>query len=148
MKTKVTLFLFVFLGSLVSQTFAQDKANSANQSWSESTYIYGIMVWCDGEVVDVLEGEVRIHDVSNRFENGRLKMREIRQLNGELTSTKTGEVFRFNTIMKTEEGKGWVWSGGFSYNMKGDEGTKYSAKIHWDYSSGTEVITALHAVCH
>ncbi len=84
MKTKIFLLLFFFMGIAVTQTFAQDKANNASQTWEQAYTQSG--VWCDGEMIDLLKGEVRIHYVRRVFKNGLLNYREIDQFKGELTS--------------------------------------------------------------
>lgn len=146
MKTKILFLLCLFVGILLLPTQAQDKAKAADQYW-EHSYAQG-GVWCDGEMIDLLKGELRIHYVLKRFDNGLIKMRNISQYKGELTSTATGEVFKFNRMINYEASNNWKWTGIIHYSMKGDGGTKYSGKIHVDYSSGSLVFTELHAVCH
>lgn len=144
MKTKILFLLCLFTGILLFPTQAQDNANNAEQWW-EQAYAQG-GVWCDGDMIDFLTGELRIHYVLKGFDNGSLKLRNINQFKGELTSTTTDEVFKFNRIIKWE--LSGVWTGIIHYNMKGDMGTKYSGKIYVDYSAGSPVFTELHAVCH
>ncbi|MBW6536116.1 MAG: hypothetical protein K0B11_14000 [Mariniphaga sp.] len=144
MKTTIFLFLFFFMGMAVAPTFAQEKANNAFQGWVETYAASG--VWCDGDMIDLLTGEVRLHYVWRGFKNGSLIEREIDQFKGELTSTNTGEVFKFSRVMKWELTD--YWTGITHYNLKGNMGNHYIAKIITDYSSGSPVFTIVHAVCH
>ncbi len=54
MKAKVFLFVCLFIGIATFSVNAQDKANKVDQGWFSSTY--WSPVYCDGEVVDELEG--------------------------------------------------------------------------------------------
>ena len=144
MKTKILLLMCLFTGVFVWPMQAQEKANNANQGWYEGSTQGG--VWCNGDMIDLLKGELHVHFVVRTFKNGSLVRREIDQFKGELTSSATGEVFKFNRMIQWEYTG--VWTGVIHYNMKGDWGTKYSGKIYVDYSTGVQVFTELHAVCH
>lgn len=136
----------LFIGILVLPIQAQDKANDASQRWDYGYAQAG--VWCDGVMIDFLTGELRIHYVTRSFDNGLLKRREIDQFRGELTSTTTGEVFKFNRTITWEQGESREWTAVIHYNMKGNMGTMYSGKIFLDYNWGSPIFTEIHATCH
>lgn len=141
MKTKILFLLGLFICIAVLPAKAQE---NASQWWAEQSTVAG--VWCEGEMIDKLEGTVRAHIVFRNFKNGSLILRNIQQFKGELTSPNTGEVFTFNRMMSWELSD--TWRGVIHYNMKGDKGSMYSGKIYVDYSSGVPVFTELHVKCH
>jgi len=132
MKTTFFLFLLFFMGIAVTQTFAQDKANKADQGWFTSEY--WSPVYCDGEQVDELSGgEIRVHYVFRMFKNGSVLAKEIDQIKGTVTSS-TGEVFKIRETDKYEYVDGWVLT--WHYNLIGDRGTHYTGTLTYDYGTG------------
>ena len=141
MKTKVFLFICLLLGMSVSTTTAQD--NRAEQGWwIDGAHRMGIWCECDGEMVDVLVGEVQIHWVFRAFKDG--PMLEIDQVRGEITSEVTGEVFK---VRRTEK---WEVSDDYycvaNYNFIGNMGTVYTGKFHFKYSTYEFFVD--HVTCH
>lgn len=146
MKTKVFLFICLFIGIVVTTTSAQDNSNQATQGWSTYSGL-AINVFCDGELIDVLYGAMDFHYVARGFKNG-LPYVETDQLKGELTSHETGETFRVRRTDKWEANENWAWTCTISYNFIGDMGTVYTGKIYLDYSTGSVQRTFDHLNCH
>ncbi|MDD4108883.1 MAG: hypothetical protein PHH93_09200 [Prolixibacteraceae bacterium] len=141
MKTTFFLILFFFLGLAVTQTSAQEKANQADQGWFTSTY--WSPVYCDGEIVDLLEGgEIRVHYVFRLFKNGSVLAKEIDQIKGTVTSS-TGEVFKIRETDKYKYIDGWELT--WHYNLIGDQGSHYIGTITYYYKTGELVVG--HTVC-
>ncbi|WP_297096517.1 hypothetical protein [uncultured Draconibacterium sp.] len=146
MKTKIFLFICLFIGMAVTTSSAQDKANKASQGWNTYTDL-AINVFCDGQLVDVLYGDLQYHYVIRSFKNG-LPYVETDQLKGELVSHDTGETFRVRRTDKWEATMSWYWTCTISYNFIGDMGTIYSGKIYLDYSADPIQRTFDHLNCH
>ncbi|WP_163324075.1 hypothetical protein [Draconibacterium mangrovi] len=146
MKTKVFLFICLFIGMAVTTSSAQDKANKSSQGWNTYSDL-AIPVFCDGELVDVLYGDLDFHYVIRSFKNG-LPYVETDQLKGELASHDTGEKFRFRRTDKWEATLNWSWTCTISYNFIGDMGTIYSGKIYLNYSADPIQRTFEHLNCH
>ncbi len=140
MKTKVIYLFCLLLGMAWTQVTAQNKANNAVQGWTESTYY--TPVYCDGEMVDYLEGGwLRVHYVY-RYKDG-MFFKEIDQLKGEVTS-ETGEVFKIRETDFTYFTDHWYVT--WHYNLIGNRGNHY---IGWmTYSYWTGEITAGDTVCN
>ena len=144
MKTlKSILVACLFAGLFVTSASAQDKANKVTQGWK--TGIYWSPVFCDGEMVDMLEsGTLRIHYVW-RWEPGVI-YKEIDQLKGEVQSSKTGEIFK---IRETDKYLGTpnffivTWR----YNLIGNMGSHYHGTITMDMISG-DIIEISNTVCN
>ena len=142
MKTKVFLFVCLFIGMAVTTSFAQDKANSATQGWTEGAY--WSPVFCDGQMVDFLQGGwIRVHYVYKLFKNGDLLYKEIDQIKGEVTST-TGEVFKIREIDKWSYSGQWIMT--WHYNLIGNQGTHYIGTLTYNYSTGE--LTIGKTVCN
>ena len=120
---------------------AQDKANNAVQDWVEGDYWN--VVYCDGEVIDYLEGTVRIHYVYH-FVHG-VFVKQIVSAKGEVIS-RSGEVFKV-----LEKGK-WFELGShdvytvFKFNMKGDKGTHYQGTMTYYWFTGEMTFSKIK--CH
>lgn len=130
------------MGIIWTNAIAQDKANNAEQGWYTSEY-WG-PIYCDGEEVDFLEGGVlRVHYVS-RYVAG-VSYKEVTQLKGQVTSSKTGEVFKVRETDKT------FWEPGiyfitWHYNLIGNMGTHYNGTLTLNMFTGE--ITIGRTVCH
>ena len=132
MKAKVFLFTCLFIGIASLSVNAQSKANKADQGWAEGTY-WG-PVFCDGVMVDYLEGgTIMWHYVFRMFKNGKLLAKEIDQIKGTVTSA-TGEVFKIRETDKYFYIDHWVMT--WHYNLIGDRGTHYTGTLTYDYGSG------------
>lgn len=143
MKTKVILLLCLFMGLMqIQQVSAQGKANKADQGWFTSTY--WSPVYCDGEMVDLLEGgELRVHYVFRMFKNGSVLAKEVDQIKGTVTSS-TGEVFKIRETDKYKYIDGWVLT--WRYNLIGDMGSHYIGTLTYSYKTGELIIG--HTVCN
>lgn len=142
MKAKLFLFACLFIGIASLSVNAQDKANKADQGWYSSTY--WSPVYCNGEVVDVLEGgEIMVHYVYRTFKNGELLQKEVAQIKGTVTSA-TGEVFTIRETDKYFYIDHWVMK--WHYNLIGDQGSHYTGTLFYDYSTGETTIG--HTTCN
>ncbi len=141
MKTKSALIgLCLVFGMVLTGAYGQKKDKQTIQGWTTSEY--WSPVFCDNQVVDVLEGgSLRIHYVVHL--NGKAKFYEIDQLKGEVTS-ETGEVFRIRETDKYYFTDHWylVWH----YNLIGDRGTHYIGTLTYSYWTGE--ITVGKTVCN
>jgi len=142
MKTKLIVMLCLLLGLVWTDSFAQENNRSASQGWASGAY--WSPVYCDGEMVDMLEGgTLRIHYVT------RIKpfvyYKETDQLKGEVTSSVTGEVFQIRETDKihyTPE----MYIVSWKYNLIGNMGTHYHGTITMDMHTGE--ITVGKTVCN
>ena len=142
MKAKVFLFACLFIGIASLSVNAQSKANKADQGWFSSTY--WSPVYCDGEVVDVLEGgSIMVHYVFRMFKNGDVLAKEVDQIKGNVASA-TGEVFKIRETDKYFYIDHWVME--WHYNLIGDQGSHYTGTLFYDYSTGE--ITIGHTTCN
>ena len=136
MKTKVILLSCLFIGIATLSVNAQDKANNSDQGWVVGTYYSP--VFCDGEMVDYLEGgEIRVHFVFRMFKNGSVLAKEIDQIKGTVTS-ESGEVFKIRETDKYEYVNGWVLT--WHYNLIGDQGTHYIGTLTYYYNTGELIV--------
>ena len=151
MKAKVFLFVCLFIGIAVIPSFAQKKANNAFQGWYSSPI--GAGVFCSGEMTDLLEGVATVHYVVNLFKNGDVVELDIEQIKGEVTSSVTGEVFKFNRTARWKLNMATMtWPGIVNFNMIGDQGSHYTGKVRVDYEivdgNWVSTVTVLHVVCN
>jgi hypothetical protein len=132
MKAKVFLFACLLIGITTLSVHAQDKANNADQGWVVGTY--WAPVFCDGVMVDYLEGgTIMVHFVFRIFKNGKLLAKEIDQVKGEVMSS-SGETFTIREVDKFIYEDNWVLT--YHYNLIGDLGTHYTGTLTYNYSSG------------
>ena len=95
MKRKFFLLPFcLFLGAASFQLSAQDVHSKARQFWTTGTFY--TPVWCDGVMVDYVEGNVRVHWIYFG-EPGNWEW-DIQQIKGVATSLITGAVFKYKEI--------------------------------------------------
>ena len=145
MKTKILFLVCLFIGIATVMSSAQDNSNRANQGWNTYSGL-AIPVFCDGELIDVLLGELDFHYVIRSFKD--TPYAETDQLKGELTSEATGEIFRARRTDKWEASFNWVWTCTISYSFIGNKGTIYSGKIFLNYSADPIQRTFDHLNCH
>lgn len=131
-KILVVIISCLLLVISTNDSCAQEKAKNAEQGWFVSEYWSPI--YCDGELVDFLEGGVlRIHYVS-RLEPF-VSYKEIDQIKGEVTSTLNGEVFKVR-----ETDKHMAIPGSYiitwRYNLKGNMGTQYHGEVTFNVYTG------------
>lgn len=142
MKAKVFLLACLFIGFASTKVLAQDKANKADQGWVEGTYYSP--VFCDGEMVDYLEGgTIMVHYVFRMFKNGDVLAKEIDQIKGEVMSS-SGETFIVREIDKLSYENSWVLT--WHYNLIGDRGTHYTGTLTYNY--GTGELTVGNTTCN
>lgn len=140
MKKFILIGLCLFMGLTLSRTYGQNNGTKTVQGWIESQY--WSPVFCDGVLVDVLEGgTIRLHYVAH-YKDGKFQW-ETDQLKGEVTSY-TGEVFRIREIDKyyIDESLYLTWH----FNLIGDMGTHYIGSLTYSYA--TNSITINKSVCH
>ena len=141
MKTRIILLVCLFISLANNTSVAQEKSNGATQGWIESAY-WG-PVYCDGVMVDLLEGgEISVHYVYRLFKTGNVVYKEIDQIKGTVTS-QTGEVFTIRETDKLEFTDHWEVT--WHYNLKGDQGTHYIGTLTMNYQTGE--ITIGNTVC-
>jgi hypothetical protein len=142
MKTKTLLLVCIFVGIASLSLNAQNKANKADQGWYSSAY--WSPVYCDGVLVDVLEGgEITVHYVFRLFKNGSVLAKEIDQIKGTVESS-SGEVFKIRETDKYEYVDGWVFT--WHYNLIGDRGSHYIGTLTYYYKTGELVVG--HTTCN
>lgn len=141
MKTKsIVISLCLLMGFAIMKVSAQDKDTKTVQGWFQSTYYSP--VYCDGVMVDYLEGGVlRVHYVVH-YKDGMYKW-ETDQLKGSVTS-QTGEVFDIKEIDKTYFTDHWYVT--WTYHLKGDRGSFYIGTLTYSYWTGE--ITVGNTLCH
>jgi len=140
---KKILFLIgmcLVMGLFTVQLNAQKTSPKTIQGWATGTY-YG-PVFCDGEMVDYLEGgTLRIHYVV-KYKDGMFQW-EIDQLKGQVTSV-TGETFRIRETDHTYFKDHWYVT--WHYNLIGDQGTHYTGTLTWSYFDQEYIIG--NTTCH
>jgi len=128
MKTKLLVIsMCLFFGMALNTANAQ---NRAYQGWSYGTY--WAPVYCDGQLVDYLEGGVlRIHWVYKY--HPKKVFWEIDQLKGEVTSSmEPFETFKIRETDKTYLEDGWICE--CKYNLIGNMGSHYIGVIYLTYT--------------
>lgn len=143
MKRKSALLVItcLFLGAASIQLSAQSD-NRTYQGWDEYSAVTPI--YCDGEEVDLLLLEVRVHYVYH-VKDGEVVW-EHDQIKGTAASVSPGdEVFKYKEI-DTYLSESIIY---FRYNAKGDLGTHYMGTMLVDISGGWgfEIFTPLSTVC-
>ncbi len=142
MKANVFFMVCLFIGIFSISASAQGKANKAEQGWFTATY--WSPVYCDGEMVDLLEGgELRVHYVFRIMNNGLVLAKEIDQIKGTVTS-ESGEVFKIRETDKYSYTDHWEVT--WHYNLIGDQGNHYIGWITYNYMNGE--ITVGKTVCN
>ncbi|MEI8115252.1 MAG: hypothetical protein WCI54_16595 [Bacteroidia bacterium] len=144
MKTKVFLFVCLFLGIGLTQLSAQDFSlpkNGENGSvTSRFTTWYWLPVYIDGVMVDELSGDVEWHIII-RYKNGAM-INVIDKITGISIQSKTGENFTGSEIDRQNiEDQLGIWH----FNLKGNQGTHYIGTLtqtNWDNPPGG-VITVI-----
>lgn len=122
--------------------FAQLSAQ-ATSDWTMSAF--WSPVFCDGEMVDLLQGgEIRVHIVthSNYYQTD---IYQNIQIKGKVTSDVTGEVFTIRETDKVFKEDG-IWYYTWKYNLKGNKGTHYIGTLTQPYFGGP--IEVGKTVCH
>lgn len=143
MKAKIILMVCLLIGISSMSVSAQDKANNAaDQGWFTTTY--WSPVYCDGVMVDLLEGgEVTVHYVFRYVNNGPVLAKEIDQVKGTVTS-QSGEVFKIRETDKYFYTDHWELT--WHYNLIGNMGNHYIGSITYNYQTGE--ITVGKTVCN
>jgi len=97
-------------------------------------------VYCDGDIVDIIDCTVDIHQV--RKIDPVLKWR-IYRLKGQGVSRNTTEVFKYKEASKSDYVN---WGATWHYHLIGNMGTVYIGFVTIDWTTG--VTTPGHTVCH
>lgn len=141
MKRKGALLVIIclFLGAGSTILSAQSE-NRTYQGWYEFSYYTDI--FCEGDVVDVLWWDVKVHYVVH-IKNGEAVW-HMEKLKGTATGS-TGENFKYKE-------KDYYLNDDIiyiQYNAKGDEGSHYIGTMLIDISGGwfAEVFTPLRTKC-
>lgn len=138
MKFKVFSVMFCLIAGML---WTQLSAQSINRAYQDKGYgLFYTEVYCNGEVVDEVEGNLDFHIVVF-FYNGVVWYKW--QAKGSGVSTWTGEEFRYFEIDKLDYVNGiYTWH----YHLRGDMGNDYVGFVTWDMN--TDVMTPGHTVCH
>ena len=97
MKTKAFLVACLFLGIGLSQLAAQNgKAGTGSISLRDVWYCPMMPVYCEGQVVDYIEGTIDVAHWVVHFNLNNFQWQKS-QVRGEITST-SGEVFEVNSV--------------------------------------------------
>jgi hypothetical protein len=140
-KSVFLVIICLFLGAASIQLSAQSE-NRTYQGWDEYSAITPI--YCEGEEVDILSLDVKIHFVFH-VKDGDVVW-ETDQIKGTATSASPGdETFKYREI-DTYISENIIY---FRYNAKGDMGTHYMGTMLVDISGswGGEIFTPLRTVC-
>jgi hypothetical protein len=150
MKTKTLLLLCLLLGMVSTQLSAQGWPKGTHNEPFFWTYSGEWPIECDGQLVDMLAGELSFH--LSQFvlpgEDGSdgTIVWAIQKFSGTLTSTISGEVFKvqevdkYNRPLKTSET--FTWHGIY----KGNQGHTYNLWGGFDTSTGEIYFTK--SICH
>lgn len=123
------------------QAKAQVINTKSLQGWFTSSY--WSPVYCNGELVDILNGGVlRVHWVLH-FKDG-ADLWETDQLKGEVTST-SGEVFQVKEVDKYYYSDTWYVR--WHYNLMGNRGNHYVGFITINYFTG-EIVEIANTHCN
>jgi hypothetical protein len=140
MKTKTFLFLCLLLGMATTRLFSQNKTEQVMIKDAE----YHTYVFCDGVLVDFLQGTARLHMVSHLLDGN--WQWEIDQYKGEAISVGiddgngnliggTGEVFRVSEIdfiiRPTHSFPYLIWH----ETLIGNQGHVYAGFVYYDWST-------------
>lgn len=140
MKTKSFLLIFcLFAGAALMSVSAQKNDSKSEQFWVKAYYY--TPVFCDGNWIDRVEGDLIIH-VVNHYKNGEWVWQNL-QINCEATGMLSGEKFKFHM---TEKYSSVTGISNWRYNMKGDMGSHFIGSMTYNYSNGEFTINK--TVCH
>ena len=146
MKTKMFLLLCLLIGIGFSPLFAQsDKEGKTYSEWLNTAW--SDPVYCDGELVDMLDCTLTMHHVA-KFVKGEW-LHCYAQSHGTAVSQNTGETFTIKEIGKQDNNiqpnGDWLAVADFHFNARGDKGTHYIVFVtmYWDGR-----ITSNKSVCH
>ena len=140
-KSALSVIICLFIGAAMIQLSAQSE-NRTYQGWD--TYSAITPIYCDGEEVDILLLDVKVHFVVH-IKDGEVVW-ETDQIKGTATSASpSDETFKYREI-DTYLSENLIY---FHYNAKGDMGTHYMGTMLVDISGGwgNEVFTPLSTKC-
>jgi hypothetical protein len=127
MKTKTFLLLCLFLGIGLTQLSAQpDNKKGTGSVVSGGQWGWWTPIYCNGVIVDELEGIGDIH-VVDHYKNGVWQWETMSYKNGIGTSDWTDETFTFTELDKTfysNKLNNWEWT--CNTHVKGDKGSLYN----------------------
>jgi hypothetical protein len=135
-KSIFLVIICLFLGAGLSQLSAQN--NGAIQDWMRSWEVR-VDVYCDGDIVDVIDCTVDIHQVRKM---DLVPIWRIYQLKGEGVSRNTDEVFKYKEGSKSDyDNLEATWH----YHLIGNMGTVYIGFVTYDWT--TREVTLGPTVC-
>ncbi|WP_340113190.1 hypothetical protein [Maribellus mangrovi] len=159
MKTLTVLFLGVILilaGCSKTDDFPEGNMSDIQLKSADSRTInfeltdflpvpYYTEVYCDGEVVDILEeydpgSEITVHVTAHIIDG--IFVWAVMHAEGTLTSKVTGEIFKVNDNTRiTFDENGEVTSNIYHVHAKGDQGTHIMNFFELDFEAQTYVLT-------
>ncbi len=149
MKTKVLLFICVFLGVGLIQITAQP-ANGETGSVSFFSTWYGyyvdIPVNCNNNEVERLVGNVTIHTVYHyqNYDQNIFDWVWVRQeFDGEVENSLTHEVFKVKDVLTSTD---FLSPATGHFNLKGNQGSHYI--VTYIYDGSTDSFTFVKATCN
>lgn len=117
------------MGIVTSLLYAQNGKNGTGSIVYSATFEMGIEIYCGGELVDVLYGELTMKE-TDHFKNGE-DLGGVNWIKGEMTSEWTDENFMVNWHVK-----GWppLFEGNYTNNsshfiLVGDMGSQYMGRF-------------------
>jgi hypothetical protein len=139
MKTKSFLMIFcLFAGTALMSLNGQKSMNKSVSHWETADYFTYVV--CDGYLVDIVTGVVKVHAVTH-FKDGEMVW-EISQFKGDVVG-ESGEVFKMKELDKEyAETNSVTWR----YHLKGNEGSHYIGTLTLNMT--TWRITVGKTVCH
>lgn len=144
MKTKTFLLVCLILGVGLTQLSAQNGKNgngAVSEYYTWDGYYIDLPVVCGEDAVDRLVGFASSH-IINFYKNG-VKVGEKQTFSGEVTNSRTGEIFEIKDTYKCD----LIDRGGPGHwNLKGDQGSHYI--IFYYYYWDTDTFEFLKANCH
>jgi hypothetical protein len=159
MKTKTFFLICLLLGIGLTRLSAQNGQNGTTGSYSERySWTFDIPVFCNGQQVDLLTGELEWHHKAH-FQNGDWLTCFV-QLFGEAVSVGfidangnkiggTGEVFDVQAIGKQDNNiqpdGTWDWVVIMHANVQGNMGSHYIGTFSWD---STWTYISFRAICN
>lgn len=139
MKTKSFLMIIcLFACTALMSLFAQ-KADRTDNTWKKSSFF--TWVYCDGTMVDIVEGEVHLHMTFHYDKKGEL-IWEKWHFKGTVTGY-FGENFKLMDFEKYDASTAVL---NWRYHLKGDQGSHYIGTLSYNYATGA--FSVGKTVCH
>ena len=133
MKFRSAIVVFSLILGLFSTQLSAQSAAKSYQGWYEGLFM--TEVYCDGIMVDYVEGVLNIHAVQHSYD-GMTVAWDIYQAKGMAESTYTGEKFVYKEMDKITRVDGAWDMYEWHYHLKGNKGHHYMGKVLWNVSTG------------